>query len=187
MPRPSDPATEPAPRLARDAAPPGTGRAGFPWLRYALVAAVVVIDQITKVAIDGSLELYQRIPITPFFNITKAYNQGAAFSFLSEAGGWQRWFFTAVSAAVSVMLVVWLQRMTPRERLLGLAVALILGGALGNLIDRVLYGHVVDFIQVYWRDWYFPSFNVADSAISVGAAALIFLTLFDKEESAADR
>ena len=151
-------------------------------IRYAIAAAVVVADQITKVTIDGALELYERIPVTSFFNITKAYNPGAAFSFLSEAGGWQRWFFTVVSAVVSVVLIVWLQRMTARERWLGTAIALILGGAVGNLIDRVVYGHVVDFVQVYWRDWYFPSFNVADAAISVGAAILIVLTLFDRPE-----
>ena len=153
-----------------------------PVTRYALVALVVVLDQVTKIALDRSLELYERIPITSFFNITKAYNTGAAFSFLSEAGGWQRWFFTVVSAVVSVVLAVWLSRMTPRERWLGIAVALILGGALGNLIDRVIYGHVVDFVQLYWRDWYFPSFNVADAAISGGAAVLIALTLFEKPE-----
>ena len=153
--------------------------------RYGLVVLVVVLDQITKVAIDRSLELYERIPVTAFFNITKAYNTGAAFSFLSDAGGWQRWFFTVVSAVVSVVLVVWLHRMAPRERWLGVAIALILGGALGNLIDRVIYGHVVDFVQLYWRDWYFPSFNVADSAITGGAAILIFLTLFEKPEEGA--
>ena len=156
-------------------------------VRYGLVALVVVLDQITKVSIDRSLELYERIPVTSFFNVTKAYNPGAAFSFLSDAGGWQRWFFTVVSTVVSVVFVVWLQRMTPRERWLGLSIALILGGAIGNLIDRVIYGHVVDFIHVYWRDWYFPSFNVADAAITAGAAILIALTLFDKEESAGSR
>ena len=162
----------------------GTARARTRTLviRYAVAVAVVVADQITKVTIDGALELYERIPVTSFFNITKAYNPGAAFSFLSEAGGWQRWFFTIVSAVVSVVLIVWLQRMTARERWLGTAIALILGGAVGNLIDRVVYGHVVDFVQVYWRDWYFPSFNVADAAISVGAAILIVLTLFDRPE-----
>jgi len=165
----------------------GPARRRVAWFRYGLAAIVVVLDQITKVWVDRSLELYERRPVTSFFNITKAYNEGAAFSFLQDAGGWQRWFFTIVSAVVSVVFVVWLQRMTPRERWLGLAIALILGGAVGNLIDRVIYGHVVDFIQVYWQDWYFPSFNVADSAITAGAAILIFLTLFDKEESAASR
>ena len=159
---------------------------GSPLVRYGLVTLVVVLDQITKVAIDGSLALYERIPVTSFFNITKAYNTGAAFSFLSEAGGWQRWFFTVVSSVVSIVLFVWLRRMPRTDRWLGIGIALILGGALGNLIDRVIYGHVVDFVQVYWGEWYFPSFNVADAAITCGAAILIVLTLFEKpEESAA--
>ena len=151
-------------------------------LRAAIVVAVVALDQLTKVAVDRALALYERIPITSFFNLTKAYNEGAAFSFLSSAGGWQRWLFTVVSAVVSVVLVIWLRRMGPEERWLGVSIALILGGALGNLIDRVIYGHVVDFVQLYWRDWYFPSFNVADSAITCGAAILIALTLFEKPE-----
>ena len=158
---------------------------GSPAVRYGLAAFVVVLDQISKVWIDGALALHERIPITPFFNVTKAYNPGAAFSFLSEAGGWQRWFFTVVSAAVSAVLIVWLARMTRTERWLGIALSLILGGAIGNLIDRLVYGHVVDFVQVYWRDWYFPSFNVADAAISCGAAILIALTLFEKPEESA--
>ena len=158
---------------------------GSPTLRYGIALLVVVLDQITKIWIDGALALYERIPITSFFNITKAYNPGAAFSFLSEAGGWQRWFFTVVSAAVSVLLIVWIRRMTAGERWLGIAISLVLGGAIGNLIDRLLYGHVVDFIQLYWRDWYFPSFNVADAAISGGAAILIALTLFEKPEESA--
>ncbi len=149
---------------------------------YGIAALVVTFDQLTKVWIDANLVLYERIPITSFFNITKAYNPGAAFSFLAEAGGWQRWFLTAISTVVSVVLVVWLWRMSARERWLGLAIALVLGGALGNLIDRVLYGHVVDSIQLYWRDWYFPSFNVADIALSCGAVLLIGLTLFEKPE-----
>ena len=155
---------------------------GSPLVRYGLVTLVVVLDQITKVAIDGSLALYERIPVTSFFNITKAYNTGAAFSFLSEAGGWQRWFFTVVSSVVSIVLFVWLRRMPRTDRWLGIGIALILGGALGNLIDRVIYGHVVDFVQVYWGEWYFPSFNVADAAITCGAAILIALTLFEKPE-----
>ena len=158
-------------------------------VRFGLVAIIVVLDQLTKVAIDRSLALYERIPLTGFFNITKAYNEGAAFSFLQDAGGWQRWFFTIVSSVVSIMLIIWLSRMSSRERWLGIAIAMILGGALGNLIDRVIYGHVVDFVQIYWRGWWtFPSFNVADAAISCGAAILIVLTLFEKpEESATSR
>lgn len=154
-------------------------------VRTSIVVLVTVLDQVTKLWIDSTLALYERKPITSFFNITKAYNSGAAFSFLSEAGGWQRWFLTSVSTVVSIVLVGWLWRMPARERWLGVAIALVLGGALGNLIDRVLYGHVVDSIQVYWRDWYFPTFNAADIGITCGAAMLIVLSLFEKPEKRA--
>jgi len=149
-------------------------------LRYLIAAVVIVLDQITKIWVDRSLELYDTIPITGFFNITKAYNHGAAFSFLNDAGGWQRWLFTTISAVVSIVLVVWLYRMSRQERMLSLSIALILGGAAGNLIDRAVYGYVVDFIQVYWNNSYFPSFNVADAAISCGTVILLALTLFEK-------
>ncbi len=151
--------------------------------RYGIAALVVILDQITKVWVDRSLQLYEQIPVTPMFNITLAYNRGAAFSFLSDAGGWQRWFFIGISVVVSVCLTVWLYRMKPNEKWLAIAIALILGGAIGNnLIDRVIYGHVVDFIQVYYNTWYFPSFNVADSAITVGTILLLILTFFEKDE-----
>jgi signal peptidase II len=153
--------------------------------RYGIAALVVVFDQITKVWVDRSLQLYEQIPVTPMFNITLAYNRGAAFSFLSDEGGWQRWFFIGISVVVSVCLTVWLYRMKPNEKWLALAIALILGGAIGNnLIDRVIYGHVVDFIQVYYDTWYFPSFNIADSAITVGTVLLLILTFFEKDEQA---
>ena len=150
------------------------------FLRYALAGVVVALDQWSKLAVEGALELYERIPVTAFLNITKAYNPGAAFSFLAGAGGWQRWFFTIVSSVVSVVLVVWLARMERAERMLALAISLILGGAVGNLIDRIAYGHVVDFIQVHWKsEAYFPSFNVADSAITAGTVLLLLLTFLD--------
>ena len=149
-------------------------------LRYGLAAVVVALDQWSKLAVEGALELYERIPVTSFFNLTKAYNPGAAFSFLADSGGWQRWFFTVVSAAVSAALVVWLARMERAERILALAISLILGGAVGNLIDRLVHGHVIDFIQVHWKsEAYFPSFNVADSAITAGTAILLVLTFLD--------
>jgi len=152
--------------------------------RYGIAAIVVILDQITKVWADTSLELYEQIPVTPFFNITLAYNTGAAFSFLSDAGGWQRWFFIGISVVVSVVLTIWLYRMARDEKWLGISIALILGGAIGNnLIDRVIYGHVVDFIQIYHNDWYFPSFNVADAAITVGTIILLIISFFDKSES----
>ncbi|MFT4729106.1 MAG: signal peptidase II [Granulosicoccus sp.] len=149
-------------------------------LRYGIALVIVVLDQITKIWADTSLAMYEQIPITGFFNITKAYNYGAAFSFLDNAGGWQRWFFIAISLVVSIVLCVWLYRMRRSERWLSLSISLILGGAIGNLIDRVWYGYVVDFIQVYWRTSYFPSFNIADAAISCGTIILLALTLFEK-------
>ncbi|PIE36473.1 MAG: signal peptidase II [Gammaproteobacteria bacterium] len=155
------------------------------FLRLFIVAVIVILDQVTKLLIDNRLEMYERIPVTGFFNITKAYNSGAAFSFLSDADGWQRPLLTGISLVVSIALLIWLVRMSREERWLSLAIALILSGAVGNLIDRALYGHVVDFIQVHW--WgqaYFPSFNVADSAITCGAALLIVISLFERTPEA---
>jgi signal peptidase II len=149
-------------------------------LRYAIVLVIVILDQITKIWADATMAMYEQIPVTGFFNITKAYNYGAAFSFLDNAGGWQRWFFTAISLVVSIVLCVWLYRMTRAEKWLSISISLILGGAIGNLIDRVWYGYVVDFIQVYWKTSYFPSFNIADAAISCGTIILLGLTLFEK-------
>ena len=153
--------------------------------RYGVAVIVVILDQITKVWVNNSLKLYEQIPVMPSFNITLAYNKGAAFSFLNDAGGWQRWFFIGISLVVSVCLIIWLYRMTRDEKWLSLSIALILGGAIGNnLIDRVIYGHVVDFIQVYYDKWYFPSFNVADAAITVGTVVLLILTFFEKNDEA---
>lgn len=151
-------------------------------LRYSIVVIIVVLDQITKIWADRALEMYQQIYVTSFFNITKAYNYGAAFSFLDTPGGWQRWFFTIISFVVSAVLCVWLYRMTKAEKWLSLSIALILGGAIGNLIDRFFYGYVVDFIQVHWNESYFPSFNIADAAISCGTALLLVLTFFEKKD-----
>ncbi len=153
--------------------------------RYGIAALIVVFDQVTKIAVNRSLELYEQIPITSFFNITKAYNYGAAFSFLDVAGGSQRWFLTTISFVVSVMLIVWLYRLPKQEKLMSLSITLILGGAVGNLIDRFWYGYVVDFIQVHWANAYFPSFNIADSAIFCGAALMLYLTFFEKPEEPA--
>ncbi|MBB5016936.1 signal peptidase II [Chitinivorax tropicus] len=140
------------------------------WLLLALV--VVVIDQFSKLWIDGNLFYGQTIPVIPSFNIVKAYNPGAAFSFLADAGGWQRHFFSVIAVVVSIGLV-WMLRKNSTNRLLSSALSLILGGAIGNLIDRIAYGHVVDFIQIYYQQWYYPAFNLADSAICVGAALMI--------------
>lgn len=140
------------------------------WLWLSL--AVLVLDLWSKSLVVAHLHLYQRIEVLPFFNITLAYNSGAAFSFLAEAGGWQRWFFTAIAVVASVVIIGWLLKLRG-ERLVGTALALVLGGALGNLWDRVTLGHVVDFFDFHWAGYHFPAFNVADSAITVGAILLI--------------
>jgi len=155
------------------------------WLWYGLSFALVVLDQWTKQLAVGYFMLGQHKPITPFFDLTLAYNRGAAFSFLSNAGGWQRWFFTAISAGVSVVLVVWLWRLGSRQRVLALGLALVLGGALGNLYDRVALGYVVDFISLHYRDYYWPAFNVADSAITCGAV-LLFVDMFMEQGEVGD-
>ena len=157
------------------------GLAGFRaygfWMSIAV--AIIGLDQLTKLAIIRWVELYERIPITSFLNITHHQNTGAAFSFLADAGGWQRWFFAILALVVSVVLAVWLFRIrNERQHVLAAGLSLVLGGAVGNLIDRVYLGYVTDFIQVIIVSWPFPSFNVADSAITVGAAFLIVDALF---------
>ena len=147
-------------------------RAGslLPWLGIAL--AVILVDQLTKSLVIGAFRLHDSQVVTPFFNLVRVHNTGAAFSFLAGATGWQRWFFVALGT-VAAVFIVWMLRRHGGQKLFGWALALILGGALGNVVDRLLHGHVIDFIQVHWAGWYFPSFNVADSAITVGAALLI--------------
>jgi signal peptidase II len=155
-----------------------TGRKSFTlYLTVSLV--VVALDQLTKWAILKWVPLYEKVAVNSFINITHQQNRGAAFSFLANASGWQRWFFTVLAIAVSIAIVVWLWRIR-REGLMVLSsgLALVLGGAVGNVIDRLRFGHVVDFIQVLIAGWPFPSFNVADSAITVGAALLIIDALF---------
>jgi len=137
------------------------------WLMLSLLT--VILDQASKLAIDHSMQLYQSISLVPFFNLTYVHNTGAAFSFLSDAGGWQRWFFAALAVIMSAILVRWLAKLEQHETLLAIALSLILGGAIGNLLDRVIYGYVIDFLDVFYGNSHFPAFNVADSAISVGA------------------
>jgi|TARA_R110000822_G_scaffold41092_30_gene111605 signal peptidase II len=154
------------------------------WL--ALSALIIALDLLSKWFADTNLQMYQQVPIIDgLFSFTLAYNPGAAFSFLANAGGWQRWFFVAIAVGVSGMLVVWLARL-PRDKIMEpLALALILGGALGNLYDRIVHGHVVDFILVHWQQsWFFPAFNIADSAITVGAALLILDMFFGGKKKA---
>lgn len=147
------------------------------WIVIAIV--VVIADQVTKWAIIEWVPLYDKIPLNSFINLTHQKNAGAAFSFLADAGGWQRWFFVALASGVSVFIAVWMWRIRSAGQtvLLG-GLALVLGGAIGNLIDRILLGHVTDFIQVWFGSWAFPSFNIADAGISVGAALLIIDALF---------
>ncbi|HRQ65406.1 MAG TPA: signal peptidase II [Xanthomonadaceae bacterium] len=142
-----------------------------------LSAVVIVADQITKHIALALLEPYQPVPVLPGFNWMLAFNEGAAFSFLADAGGWQRWFFTVMALAVSAVLAWWLSR-TPRGHWQdALPFALIIGGALGNAIDRMIHARVVDFVQIYYDRWSWPAFNVADSAISVGAVLVLLLAL----------
>ena len=135
---------------------------------------IVVLDQITKTIADRNLDLRVPVEVFPGLNMTLCYNKGAAFSFLSNAGGWQRWFFMAISLVVSIALVYWLRDVDKNRKALTWGLTLILGGAVGNLIDRSMYGYVIDFIDVYYEYWHFPAFNIADSAIFVGVSLLIF-------------
>jgi len=150
-----------------------TQASGSVLLRWLAIAAIVIVlDQFTKTLILGDFALGEARRVTGFFNVVRVHNTGAAFSFLAGASGWQRWFFVGLGV-VAAVFIVWMLRSHGTQKVFGWALALILGGALGNVIDRLLHGHVVDFIQVHWGGWYFPSFNVADSAITVGAALLI--------------
>ena len=142
-----------------------------------LSALVVLLDQGTKWLAEAVLDPYRAIPVMPMLNWTLMYNEGAAFSFLAGAGGWQRWFFIGFAALMTLVLTVWLLRLPARDRLTAAALALIVGGAIGNLIDRILTGRVVDFIDVYYGAWHWPAFNIADSAISIGVALMLILAL----------
>jgi len=142
-------------------------------LYWLLLSAVVVgLDLWTKALAEQHLVLYRPVEVLSFFNFTLAYNSGAAFSFLADAGGWQRWFFSMVALVASIVIVGWLLKLRG-ERMVALGLALILGGALGNLWDRLTLGHVVDFLDFHWAGYHFPAFNIADSAITVGAVLLI--------------
>ncbi len=142
-------------------------------LRWLVLATVlIVLDQLTKLYFDASLRYGQRIAVLPFFDFTLLYNPGAAFSFLAQADGWQRWFFTVLGLCASAFILGMMHKSRSNKRLM-LALTLILGGALGNVIDRIAYGHVVDFLLFYWKDWYYPAFNIADTCITLGAILLI--------------
>jgi signal peptidase II len=149
------------------------------WL--ALAALVIVLDQWSKAEINSHFGYGDNLGLTGFFSLVLAHNQGAAFSFLNEAGGWQRWLFSAI-AVVAAVWITWLLRRHEQQKLFCFALALILGGALGNLIDRIAYGYVVDFLDFHWNAHHFPAFNLADSAITCGAALLLWDSFMNKAE-----
>ena len=161
------------------------------WLWLGMALVILIADQITKVMIIGSFQLGDSQTVTPYFNLVRVHNSGAAFSFLSSASGWQRWFFTAIGVGAAVF-IIWLLRSHPSQKLFCFALALVLGGAVGNVIDRILWGYVIDFLDFHW-DWlspvfyqgHFPAFNVADSAISVGTVCLILDELIRVRKSKA--
>jgi len=159
----------------------------FAWLLVSLV--IVVLDLWSKGLVTESLSLYRPVELTPWLNMTLAHNYGAAFSFLSDAGGWQRWLFTGLASVVTLVLIVWLLRLPAREKMTAAALGLIIGGAVGNLVDRIMHGYVVDFIDVYYRSWHWPAFNLADSAITCGVILLLVDGIFlsnSQKQSAAD-
>ncbi len=141
------------------------------WLWLSLF--IVIIDQVTKIWINATFELYESITVLPFFNLSLIYNEGAAWSFLATAGGWQRWFLSGLAIVMSGVIFVWLSRLKAQQVWLACALALVLGGAVGNVIDRIIYGHVIDFIDIYYQQWHWPTFNIADSAISIGVVMLL--------------
>jgi signal peptidase II len=162
------------------ASPPAATQRTHPAAWLWLSVAVIALDQATKFLVTRFIDLYERIEVLPVLNFTQLHNTGAAFSLLAGASGWQRWFFIGLAVAVSAMLVVWIWRLPRGDKLLPVALALVLGGAVGNLIDRIAHGYVIDFIHAHWGDAYFPAFNVADSAITIGAALLILDALRDR-------
>ena len=152
------------------------GASNWLWLS----AFAVLLDQTTKALVVGAVKFKSPIELLPFLRIVYLENEGAAFSLLHDAGGWQRWFFIALALLVSVVLMLWLRRIRiPGQTVLAIGVSLVLGGALGNVIDRVWHSYVIDFVYFHWQDWYFPAFNIADAAISVGAGCLLLDALWE--------
>ncbi|WP_408631198.1 signal peptidase II [Marinomonas shanghaiensis] len=149
---------------------------------WALALILFVLDWVTKQVIESNLFYGQEIAVLPFFDLTLRYNTGAAFSFLAQAGGWQRWFFSFIALAVVVGISWRLIKIAETNRLEALALTFVLGGAIGNLYDRLVYGHVVDFLQFHWQQvWYFPAFNVADSAITIGVILMLLESFVSKK------
>jgi signal peptidase II len=144
------------------------------WRWWWLILLLIGLDQLTKQLVHQNMALYDSIELLPFFNLTYVRNYGAAFSFLSDAGGWQRWFFTILAVVISAVIAVWMSRLPRQQVKLGLALSLVFAGAIGNLIDRSIYGYVIDFFHLYYQTWHYPAFNIADSAICIGAALIIW-------------
>jgi signal peptidase II len=154
------------------------------WLWISL--CVIVMDQATKQIAEAQLTPHQPVNVMPYFDWFLTYNTGAAFSLLADAGGWQRWLFTGIAIVISIVIVQWLRKLPSDETLTALSLSLILGGAIGNLIDRILLGHVIDYIQVWLGSYPFPAFNIADAAISVGAALLVLSSFFGTRKPEVD-
>jgi signal peptidase II len=157
------------------------------WLLLGIALAVFVADQLTKLWIVNHYHYGASEAVTGFFNLVRVHNFGAAFSFLNNEGGWQRWGFSIFAALVSLVILVWITRLSSQQKLEGLALALILGGALGNLYDRVTLGYVVDFLDFHWSNRHFPAFNIADSAISIGAVFILIDSFFKRPETVSKR
>ncbi len=151
-------------------------------LGIGIAVFVIVVDQLTKIWAEADLVLHDPVAVFPGLNMTLAYNTGVAFSMFDDWGDFGRWLLSTLAIVVSIVLVVWLWRLNATEKLLAIALGFVLGGALGNVIDRVMYGHVIDFIHVYYQDWNYPAFNAADAAITLGAILLIWDALFAKHE-----
>ena len=150
---------------------------------WALALVLFILDWVTKQVVESYLSYGQEIAVLPFFDLTLRYNTGAAFSFLAEAGGWQRWFFSLIALAVVIGISWRLVKVANSNRLESLALSFVLGGAVGNLYDRLVYGHVVDFLQVHWQqEWYFPAFNIADSAITIGVIFMLLESFVTKKQ-----
>jgi signal peptidase II len=150
-------------------------------LWYVLAILIVLLDQLSKWLITHHFQVYETLSVFRGFDLTLRYNTGAAFSFLDNAGGWQRGFFVGLASAVSIILLIWIKKLDAAKKIEGIGLALILGGAIGNLIDRVLYGKVIDFILLYYKHWEYPAFNIADSSICIGAVLLGFSLLLPKK------
>jgi len=147
-----------------------------------LSALVVVLDQVSKWVMVSWLSLYETVAVIPYFNFTMAHNMGAAFSFLAGAGGWQRWFFIGLTSVISIVLFVWLKKLSTQAKLEAISISMILGGAIGNVIDRIYFGYVIDFLDVYIGSYHWPAFNIADSAICIGAVLLVIDSFISKSE-----